>query len=461
MRSKPSILKTFKLFFLYYAIAIVILIGILLVFVLTNDFGSRGTISIVLDMLSRLIKYPLAYVILLIPYLLYRLIKSLINDYKRRQLYGFCKGLFLKVILPIIIIWGGVLSINWYRQAENYNYDWDYSVENKSAAIRNLYLKDKKQRGIHFFGRSKDSISFEILKTNNIEWLTLVPFLSQEYHDKPELNTGFRSNDSTTRHQRWRRLINKANSYGFKIMFKPHIWLNNRSNGIWRSNIKMKSQEDWNAWFNEYSACILDYASLAEELNIALFCIGTELHTPAIEQPEQWQDLIKKIRGVYSGKLTYGANWDSELQDIPFWDALDYIGVQAYFPIATGNNPTLSELELGWRKHLKTLETLHKTYKKPILFTELGYKSTIDAGLKPWEWNTVGNRFYKRISKRTQALCYEAFFNTVWQQDWLEGVHLWEWQSRNHNGDGNNNAFTIQHKPALNVVAKGFGEVLK
>jgi len=412
-------------------------------------------------MLSALVKQPLVYVLLLAPYLLYQLTKSLIKDYKRQQFYGLCKGFLLKIIAPTVLIWGSILFINGYRQAEGYNYEWDYSVENQSARIRNLYQKDKKQRGIHFFGPSKDSLSFEVLKTNNVEWLTIVPFLSQEHHDKPALGRGFRSNDSMPKHHRWRQLIQNSRSYGFKIMLKPHIWLNNTPNGIWRSNIKMESQQDWNVWFDDYATYILDFAKLAEELNIDLFCIGTELHTPTKEQPEQWRQLIKDIRSVYSGKLTYGANWDREVQDIPFWDALDFIGIQAYFPVTKNNNPNLAELEKGWQTHFKTLEDLHETYNKPILFTELGYKSTTDAGIKPWEWNTLGNRFYKKISKRTQALCYEAFFKTVWQQEWFAGAHLWEWQSRSINGDGNNNAFTIQHKPALNVVAKGFGKIVK
>jgi len=410
-------------------------------------------------MLSALVKYPLSYFILLSPYLLFLLIRALIRDYKRHQFYGLGKGVFFKVILPVGLIWGGIQLVNNYRQTEDFDYKWDYSIENTSPKIRNLYQKDQKQRGIHFFGPSKDSLAFETLKTNNFEWLTLVPFISQEHHDKPTLGRGFSANDSTPKHRRWRNLVQASESYGFKIMLKPHIWLNNPSNGIWRSDIKMLSQKDWDAWFAEYSTYILDFAALAEDLDISLFCIGTELHATAIKQPKQWRQLIKEVRAVYSGKLTYAANWDTELYDIPFWEDLDFIGVQAYFPIAEHNNPKLAELEAGWEQHFTALETLYKTYNKPILFTELGYKSTADAGIKPWEWNTLGNQFYKKISKRTQALCYEAFFRTVWQQDWFEGAHLWEWQSRSRNGDGNNNAFTIQHKPALNVVAKGFGNI--
>ncbi len=456
MLSKNKVQKTLQLFLLWYSIAIAILALLILILVLTNDLGNDSKLAIWLKIMLTLFKYLTTYFILLIPYLFYLLVRSIIRDYKKAKVSGLLKGVGLKIILPIFFVWGGMQAINIYR-VETFDYKWDQSVENKTATIRNLFEQDKKQRGIHYFGNSRDTISFETLKTNNVEWITIVPFLSQEKHDMPTLSKGFGQNDSATKHDRWRKLKQLTDTYGFKIMLKPHVWLSNATNGIWRSNIKMNTQTEWDAWFADYSANILDYAELAEALGIELFCIGTELHTSAIEQPEQWKTLIKQVRNIYSGKLTYGANWNNEISDISFWDDLDFIGVQAYFPIAEHMNPDLDELEAGWKKHFGFLESISKKFNKPILFTELGYKSTVDAGVKPWEWNTLGNRFYKKISKRTQALCYQAFFNTAWQQPWLEGVHFWEWQSRS-NANGNNNAFTIQNKPALNVVAKGFGK---
>jgi hypothetical protein len=459
VNSNKRILKTLRLFILWYVIAILLLIGSLYIIVLLNDFGEESSLEILSSILSSISKLIPTYFILLIPYFLFLLIRSLVRNFKKRRFYGLIKGFTLKIIAPLLIIWGSLEALNYYRQNENYDYNWDKSVENKTATIKNLYSKDLKQRGIHFFGSSRDTISLETLNANNIEWLTIVPFISQENYDLPKLRKGFRRNDSTPKHQRWRNLKQLSDTYGFKIMLKPHIWLSNTSNGVWRSDIKMKTQSEWDLWFEDYDSIILDYAALAEELKIEQFCIGTELHTSAIEQPEHWRRLIKQIRNVYSGKLTYGANWDRELSDISFWDDLDFIGVQAYFPIAKNSNPDLTELESGWKTHLALLESLNICYDKPILFTEIGYKTTEDAGITPWEWNTLGNRFYKKISKRTQALCYEAFFNTIWQQPWFEGAHLWQWQSRNNDDNGNNNSFTLQGKPALNVVAKGFAKI--
>ncbi|WP_298904525.1 hypothetical protein [uncultured Psychroserpens sp.] len=459
MATKQQFLKRLNQFLLWYVIGVIILIIFVVIVILINDIERGKQTSIFFQILGRFFKFIPTYFALVIPYLLFLLIRSIVRDFKKSRFLGLLKGVGLKIVLPVLIFWMGKAGIDHYRLTENFDYTWDYSIENKDSSVRNLYAKDKKQRGFHIFGSSNDSISFEILKTNNVEWLTYVPFISQEHYDKPTLRKRSVLDDSTGRYQHWKHRKERAQAYGFKIMLKPHIWLQNRENGAWRSDINMATEDEWDQWFEDYSQYILDYAVLAETLNIELFCIGTELHKTVLEQPERWERLISEIRNVYSGKLTYGANWNQEVDDIPFWDALDFIGIQAYYPIATNENPELLELENGWNQHIAYLEELHKKYQKPILFTELGYKSTADAGIKPWEWNNLSNSFHKKISKRTQALCYQAFFNTIWQKPWFEGAHLWEWQSSRNDSDGNNNAFVVQGKPALNVIAKGFKKV--
>jgi hypothetical protein len=70
-----------------------------------------------------------------------------------------------------------------------------------------------------------------------------------------------------------------------------------------------------------------------------------ELHRTAVERPDDWRRRIADVRRVYSGKLTYAVNWHREVEEVSFWDALDPIGVQGYFPLATAAVPTVDELE--------------------------------------------------------------------------------------------------------------------
>jgi hypothetical protein len=211
----------------------------------------------------------------------------------------------------------------------------------------------------------------------------------------------------------------------------------------------MHSEEDWKSWFSKYQAFILDYARLAEELKMPMLCVGTELEKTSTKEKE-WRAVIAEVRKVYSGKLTYAANF-TEFEQVKFWDALDYIGVQAYFSLAKNHNPSLAELTKSWNTHLPQIEKLIRKFKKPVLFTEIGYCNTVDAAVQPWVW--PNERKETELSQEVQALCYEAFFQTAWKKDWLAGVFFWKWYPQRHDREPD---FTPQGKKAEKILSKYF-----
>ena len=400
-----------------------------------------------------------AYLIALLPYLAFLLIRYIWRGFSKAQWRGLGRRLIYAIVLPVAGIWLSLRIIDEYRTSEVFDYAWDSTVENNNEHIQDRYALDGKHRGMHVFGITSDATDLEVLKTNNVEWITFVPFINQDVYDKPP-SPGFMDTMMVEdRLDQIRQFATKAKVYGFYTMLKPHIWLSTTPNGTWRSDIRMNSGEDWDEWFSYYENRMLAYARVAEELDIDLLCIGTELHQTVINQPGRWLRLIARIRAVYTGKLTYAANWSDDLDNIRIWHQLDYIGIQAYYPIADSNSPELAALEAGWHDYVAPLERLHQRYQKPILFTEIGYKSTTDAGVTPWTWERAYHRLYKRISHKTQALCYEAFFNVMWPQPWFAGAHLWQWQTGDR-GHGINTLFTLKGKPALNVVARGFSDVV-
>ena len=117
---------------------------------------------------------------------------------------------------------------------------------------------------------------------------------------------------------------------GIRTMVKPQIWI---WKGEFTGTLKMASEEDWKILEKSYENFIITYAEMAEETKSELFCIGTELEQFVLMRPDFWKGLIAKVRLVYSGKLTYAANWD-EYPRVPFWQDLDYIGIDAYFPLS-------------------------------------------------------------------------------------------------------------------------------
>jgi hypothetical protein len=228
-------------------------------------------------------------------------------------------------------------------------------------------------------------------------------------------------------------------------MIKPQIW-------VWRGeftgNIKMTTEESWKELEVSYAEFILEYAQLAEELNAEIFCIGTELESFIKHRPDYWTELIAQIKTKYSGKLTYAANWD-EYQRTPFWDQLDFVGIDAYFPVSAMQTPTVEDCIKGWEKHKKTLKTFSEKLDRPILFTEYGYRSVDYTGKEPWRYD----RSMTSINLEGQNNATQALYKSVWNEDWFAGGYLWKWFI-NHDkvGGVDNNQFTPQNKPVEAII---------
>lgn len=234
-----------------------------------------------------------------------------------------------------------------------------------------------------------------------------------------------------------------------RIMMKPQIW-------VWRGeftgNIKMKTENDWKVLEDSYSLFILDYAELAQETHVDIFCIGTELESFIDERPSYWKQLIKEIRTIYKGKLTYAANWN-EYERTPFWNDLDYIGIDGYFPVSQLKTPTVEDCNRGLEVWKTQMEDYYDTYNKPILFTEFGYRSVNFTGKEPWR----SDREIIDVNLEAQANATQAFFETFWNEDWVAGGFIWKWYHNHSNAGGKENTrFTPQNKPAEIIVKDVF-----
>ena len=234
-----------------------------------------------------------------------------------------------------------------------------------------------------------------------------------------------------------------------KIMLKPQIWV---WHGEFTGYIEMNSEANWVALENSYSKFILEYAKLAKEVSAEIFCIGTELEKFIENRPEYWTDLIIEIKKIYKGKLTYAANWD-EFKRTPFWGDLDYIGIDAYFPVSEEKTPTINQLKVGWKPHKAVIKKYSKWYNKPILFTEFGYRSVDYSAKEPWK----SDRSMNHVNLEAQTNTTQALFETFWKEDWFAGGFIWKWFI-NHDkvGGVNNSQFTPQNKPAEVLIRKQF-----
>lgn len=246
-----------------------------------------------------------------------------------------------------------------------------------------------------------------------------------------------------------KQYISELHKKNIKIMLKPQIWV---WNGEFTGDIFMKSESDWKILEDSYAKYILDYAKLANEVKAEIFCIGTELELFIKYRPNYWTDLIKKIRSIYSGKLTYAANWD-EYRRVPFWHELDYIGIDAYFPVSNMQTPTVEDCIKGWQVHKTIIRRYSEQFKKPILFTEFGYRSMDFTGKEPWQ----SDYKIKSFNLQGQTNATQALFEEFWNEEWFAGGFIWKWFHEQNNIDGNtDNQFTPQNKPVEEIIREHY-----
>ena len=133
------------------------------------------------------------------------------------------------------------------------------------------------------------------------------------------------------------------------------------------------------------NGCQVHWARDAAEAGADAFSIGVECKSWSGRFGGYWRSLIEEIRSLFGGLLTYSANWD-EAEDVLFWDRLDVIGINAFYPLAEKDGAPFDKLVEGGRRVRERVHALAETWQKPVLFTEIGYTTRPDPAIRPWEW---------------------------------------------------------------------------
>jgi hypothetical protein len=236
--------------------------------------------------------------------------------------------------------------------------------------------------------------------------------------------------------------IKLAHQENISVMVKPHLWI---GRGLYTGAFRLNTEEDWKIWEDSYQKYMLHFAAVADSMKAEIFCIGTELGASIKERPQFWNSFIDTLKQTYHGRLTYAANWD-DYKNVPFWEKLDYIGVDAYFPLANDKTPSVNSLNKGWKKYSDELQRISSTHNRPILFTEYGYRNVDYAGAEPWKENEGAK------NDKAQANALEAFYQSFTGKSWFAGGYVWKWyveKSRHRKRDID---FTPQERPASQVI---------
>ncbi len=231
-------------------------------------------------------------------------------------------------------------------------------------------------------------------------------------------------------------LARMAHSLGMKVLLKPQLWVRGGST----TRIDFRDPAERAEWFAQYGKFIDHYARLATRIHADLFSVGVELGRLS-RYDAAWRNIISKVRRIYPGPLVYAANFGNDFEDVKFWDALDYIGLDEYYALPES---------LSTRKLVRRVERVEVEYRKPVIFTEVGFPSRADAQRQPWR-----DLRDNPVSIEDQARCYRAIFRAFYTKPWFEGLYWWKVGTNGEGGPGDG-SFTPWGKPAMEVLRKWY-----
>jgi hypothetical protein len=291
-----------------------------------------------------------------------------------------------------------------------------------------------------FCSAASDGSLAVLAQTTCTEWVQIVPTWYQNDRFSNQMLPDY--DGQTARMECVRHAVQTSHGHGLKVMLKPHI---DSFSGDWRGTFQPTEPE---IWFANYTEVMETFAQIATEENVEILSIGCEfVELTTSEFTADWKELIQSVRKVYKGPLIYAANWGRESQHVEFWDALDFIGIDAYYELTNKHDPTLDELLSAWAPYLLEIESFHLNWQRPIVLTEIGYRSLDGANMHPWDWGSTGE-----IDLAEQALCYQAVIKIFGEKSWFEGIYWWNWEPDPSLGGPTDTGYTPQGKPVENVL---------
>jgi len=218
------------------------------------------------------------------------------------------------------------------------------------------------------------------------------------------------------------RPIREAHDRGLQILIKPHLayW---GSPFSWRGEIEFSSDEQWERFWSSYRRWIVQVARACRDADG--FVVGTELDR-TLRFGERWREIIAAVREVTDAPLTYAANW-SDYRDVTFWDALDVIGVQAYFPLTSAPTSAAPDLAQAWQRWMAELREFASGANRKVVFTELGYSRSMEAPVRPWAYGVDGPE-----AEPVQESCLRVALRAIEAEPTVVGVFLWKWFPNPH-----------------------------
>jgi hypothetical protein len=267
---------------------------------------------------------------------------------------------------------------------------------------------------VHGYRSTDTTQALDGIASVGANWVQFVPF----WYQATLTSNTIGPTDHSVSDNDVRNAVSLAHTHGLKVLLKPAVDLAGDQH-LYRGNINPTNRADW---FASYQSFIVHYAGLAQQSGVDQFAVGTELASMSGSgDRSRWLTAINAIKAQYHGPLVYAANYD-EYRDVSFWDVLDLVGIDGYWPLSQTPTANVSQLEQAFAPIRDALRAFAARVGRRILFTEAGYPAQVGAAVAP----TLSNNC-STPAQDEQAAAYQALFATFSGQPWWAGVFWWSW----------------------------------
>lgn len=268
--------------------------------------------------------------------------------------------------------------------------------------------------------RASEALLDELVRMG-VTWISLTPFGRVWSLSSTDIYMDFEAPYEDNR-LAVRRMIEQAHERGIRVLVIPHLWVWNEEG--WRGEIDFATPAEWEAYQESYRAFVLAWAMDAAAAGADAFSIGVECKSWSGRFGAFWTRFIRDVRSVFPGLLTYSANWD-EVEDVLFWDQLDLIGVNAFYPLAQEDDASFATYLEGAERIADGVEEVARVLDMPVLFVEVGYTTRRNAAVQPWLWpDGMSDVAY---SEAEQARALEASLSAFLPREFFRGFFLWRY----------------------------------
>jgi hypothetical protein len=301
--------------------------------------------------------------------------------------------------------------------------------------------------GSYVSPRSRETLA--ALAKMSVDSISIMPFAFASDAESPQILFVHRHPAGET-DEATVRAVTDAHALGMSALVKPQIWL---GGGQFVGQVAMRNGGQWQLWFDAYRRFIVHQAIVAEAAGADLFCVGTELvGTEAHKQ--EWLDTIAAVRLATGTPLTYASNWAAGAPRVPFWNALDLIGVDFYDPLSKDVGASDEALTEGARKAAAALAELSRQTGQPVLFAEAGYPPVRAAWMTPHDENSG-----RPLAPDDAARSIAAVFRALQREAWWKGVYWWKVFSDGRVARQGEKGYNLLGTPAARTIAEAFARM--